>query len=56
MTEYQVSILKLVGRGRDDEEALTDLLNERARSGWGYDQIATLGDGRVAVVFSRETR
>jgi hypothetical protein len=53
MREYQVAIVKLAGRGRDDEEILTDLLNERERSGWAYHEIAGLGDGRVAVVFAR---
>ena len=34
MKEYQAVILKLTQRTREDEDALTDLLNERSRGGW----------------------
>ena len=55
MREYQTVIMKLQGQTRDDEESLTDLLNERARAGWSYDSIEHLSPGRVLLVFSRET-
>jgi hypothetical protein len=55
MTEYQTVILRLQGRSRDDEEAITDLLNERARMGWLYHSLAQLEPEKVLVVFSRET-
>src|SRR5678815_2348552 len=34
MKEYQAVIHRLTRRTREDEDALTDLLNERMRSGW----------------------
>ncbi len=55
MKEYQVAILRLQGRAREDEEAVTDLLNERARMGWQYETLAALATNRVLVVFARET-
>ena len=55
MTEYQTVILRLQGRSRDDEEAITDLLNERARMGWRYHSLTQLEPEKVLVVFSRET-
>jgi hypothetical protein len=52
MREYQAVMLRLTKHERDDEEALTDLLNERSRGGW---ELATLAqDGlRMTVVFQR---
>lgn len=52
MKEYQAVILRLAGHARDDEDALTDLLNERARSGW---ELAMMSqhDQRITVVFQR---
>lgn len=55
MLEYQTVIVRLAGRAREDEEALTDLLNERARMGWLYDSMTELHDGKVVVVFRRGT-
>ena len=57
MREYQSVILKLKGRSREDEELLTDLLNERSRAGWELDRLEPLGRGtaRLLVVFRRDT-
>lgn len=52
MKEYQAVILRLSRRTRDDEDALTDLLNERSRSGWEATLI-TQNSERMTVVFSR---
>ncbi len=54
MREYDVVIVRLAARTRPDEEALTDLLNERARAGWEYKSASPLSANRVMVVFSRE--
>ena len=54
MREYQVAVARLTGKAREDEETLTDLLNERSRAGWVYRHITPLGADRVAVVFSRD--
>jgi hypothetical protein len=52
MKEYQAVILKLSQRTREDEDALTDLLNERSRGGWEPAMMSqdTL---HLTVVFSR---
>lgn len=52
MKEYQAVILRLVRRTRDDEDALTDLLNERSRGGW-EPALMTQDEARLTVVFSR---
>ena len=52
MREFQAVILRLSQRTRDDEDALTDLLNERSRSGWEASLMTQHGD-RLTVVFSR---
>ena len=54
MREYQTAIVRLSGRARDDEEMLTDLFNERERTGWHLDRTSPLGASRVLVVFWRE--
>jgi hypothetical protein len=54
MRQYDVVIARLATRTRPDEEALTDLLNERARAGWDFDSVAAISATRVMVVFSRE--
>ena len=54
MKEYQAAILRLSSRVRDDEDALTDLLNERSRGGWAPAMI-TQDDQRITVVFQRQT-
>lgn len=52
MKEYQAVILKLTQHTREDEDALTDLLNERSRGGW-EPAMMSQGDQRLTVVFSR---
>ena len=52
MKEYQAVILRLTQRTRDDEDALTDLLNERSRGGWEADLMTQQGE-RLTLVFSR---
>jgi hypothetical protein len=54
MKQFQVAIVRLQHKVREDEETLTDLLNERSRMGWGYHSLTQLDTGRVAVVFERE--
>ena len=52
MKEYQSVILKLTQRTREDEDALTDLLNERSRGGWEPSMMSQ-DEQRLTVVFSR---
>jgi len=52
MKEYQAVVLRLTRRVREDEDALTDLLNERSRSGWTLDAMAQDGE-RMTLVFQR---
>src|SRR3954462_5043021 len=52
MKEYQAVILRLTRHTRDDEDALTDLLNERSRGGWAPALMAQDGV-RLTVVFQR---
>ena len=52
MKEYQAVILRLTRHTRDDEDAITDLLNERSRGGWSLEQLAH-DEQRVTLVFSR---
>ena len=52
MNEYQAVILKLTRHMQEDEDALTDLLNERSRGGWEPAMMAQ-GTTRLTVVFSR---
>ena len=52
MKEYQAVILRLTRHTRDDEDALTDLLNERSRGGW-EPALMTQDGTRVTLVFSR---
>ena len=54
MKQYQVAIVKLQRKSREDEETLTDLLNERTRMGWQYRSLTKIDHDRVAVVFERE--
>jgi hypothetical protein len=54
MKEYQAVILRLTRHTRDDEDALTDLLNERSRSGWAP-ALMTQDGARLTLVFSRQT-
>jgi len=52
MKEYQAVILRIAHHVRDDEDALTDLLNERSRAGWEPAMMAQ-DDQRITVVFQR---
>jgi hypothetical protein len=54
MKEYQAVILRLTRHSRDDEDALTDLLNERSRGGWELAMLSQAGL-RLTVVFQRST-
>ncbi len=54
MKQYQVVIVKLQNKARDDEESLTDLLNERSRSGWAYESAVALSPSRIMLIFGRE--
>lgn len=54
MKQYQVVIMKLQSKTRDDEESLTDLLNERSRAGWTYESAVALSPTRLLLVFGRE--
>ena len=52
MKEYQAVILRLTQHTRDDEDAITDLLNERSRGGW-EPALVTQDGQRLTVVFAR---
>lgn len=52
MKEYQAVILRLTRHARDDEDALTDLLNERSRGGWEPTTMMQEGT-RLTIVFAR---
>ena len=54
MKEYQAVILRLTRRVREDEDALTDLLNERSRIGWTPGMLSQDGE-RTTIIFERET-
>jgi len=54
MQEYQAVILRLSRSTRDDEDSLTDLLNERSRGGW-VPAMMTQDGLRLTVVFARDT-
>ncbi len=51
-------MLRLTHHPRDDEDALTDLLNERSRGGWEpavLAQSGAPGGERLTVIFQRVT-
>ena len=54
MKEYQAVILRLTRHTRDDEDAITDLLNERSRAGWEASMM-TQAEQRLTIVFQRAT-
>ena len=54
MKEYQAVILRFSHHTREDEDALTDLLNERSRGGW-EPAMMTQDDVRITIVFSRRS-
>jgi len=53
MKEYQAVVIRLSRHLRDDEDALSDLLNERSRGGWEPAMMAQDAQ-RLTVVFARE--
>jgi hypothetical protein len=52
MKEYQAVILRLTRHTHDDEDALTDLLNERSRGGWDPAMMTQEG-ARLTIIFAR---
>ena len=52
MKEYQAVVLRLTQRTKEDEDALTDLMNERSRGGWEPAMI-TQDVQRLIIVFQR---
>jgi len=54
MKEYQAVIHRLTRRTREDEDALTDLLNERMRGGW-EPAMMSQDEERLTLIFQRET-
>jgi hypothetical protein len=54
MKEYQAVTLRLTRHTRDDEDALTDLMNERSRGGWAPTMMTQDGP-RLTIVFERDT-
>lgn len=52
MKEYQAVVVRLTRHLRDDEDALTDLLNERSRGGW-VPTMMSQDAQRLTVVFER---
>jgi hypothetical protein len=52
MKEYQAVMLRLSRHARDDEDALTDLLNERSRGGW-RPAMMSQDEHRLTLVFER---
>ncbi len=53
MKEYQAVIHRMSRHQREDEDALTDLLNERSRAGWTLAMMAQDAQ-RLTLVFARE--
>jgi hypothetical protein len=53
MKEYQAVVVKLTRHTREDEDTLTDLLNERSRSGWEPAMMAQ-DQERVTILFQRD--
>jgi hypothetical protein len=53
MKEYQAVIHRLTRHQREDEDALTDLLNERSRAGW-VPTMMTQDGQRLTIIFGRE--
>jgi hypothetical protein len=52
MKEYQAVVLRLTRRTQEDEDTLTDLLNERIRGGWEPALMSQDGQ-RLTIVFQR---
>ena len=54
MKEYQAVVLRMTQRTKDDEDAITDLMNERSRGGW-EPAMMTHDAQRLVIVFQRAT-
>lgn len=54
MKEYQAVVVKLTRHTRENEDTLTDLLNERSRGGWEPSLISQ-GEERLVLIFHRPT-
>ncbi len=52
MKEYQAVVVKLTRHTREDEDTLTDLLNERSRGGW-EPALMSQDDQRLIILFQR---
>ncbi|MEO7217394.1 MAG: hypothetical protein ABI026_04305, partial [Gemmatimonadaceae bacterium] len=52
MKEYQAVMVKLTRHTRENEDTLTDLLNERSRSGWEPTLISERGE-QLVLIFCR---
>lgn len=55
MKEYQAVLVKLTRHAREDEDALTDLLNERSRAGW-EPGLMSQDEQRLTILFQRAAR
>jgi hypothetical protein len=52
MKEYQAVVLRLTQRTKDDEDAITDLMNERSRGGWNPAMMSQDAQ-RLVIIFQR---
>jgi hypothetical protein len=52
MKEYQAVVVKLTRHTREDEDTLTDLLNERSRGGW-EPALMSQDEHRLTILFQR---
>ncbi|MGI8766934.1 MAG: hypothetical protein ACR2KM_10585 [Gemmatimonadaceae bacterium] len=52
MKEYQAVVVKLTRHTRENEDTLTDLLNERSRRGWEPSLISQ-DEARLVLIFRR---
>ena len=52
MKEYQAVVVKLTRHAREDEDTLTDLLNERSRGGW-EPALMSQDQQRLIILFER---
>jgi hypothetical protein len=52
MKEYQAVVVKLTRHTRENEDTLTDLLNERSRGGW-EPALISQDDERLVLIFHR---
>lgn len=52
MKEYQAVVVKVTRHTREDEDTLTDLLNERSRGGW-EPALMSQDEHRLTILFQR---